>query len=164
MPSRLLAALLAVVLGAAPVAAADLAAEPVEGKKCNAFNNWFLWGDPTACDGVGTVPACDAPSVVSAAATFIRRAEEAYRVPDLVRFAPVREAHHTFYSPSPLVRRYCVGSAELDNGDHTTAYYFIEEDAGFVGLSWKVYVCLENYDDWRVYDGRCRVARPAARF
>jgi len=41
---------------------------------------------------------------------------------------------------------------------------FIEEDAGFVGLSWKVYVCIQGHDRWRVYDGRCRVARPTPRF
>lgn len=165
MPSRLLAALLAVILGAGSAAAADLAAEPlVKERRCNYFNNIWLWGDPTDCPNDETVPACDAPSVVSAAVRFIKRAEDVYRVPDLVKFAPVRELHDTFYNPSPLVRRYCVGSVELTNGDHTEAYYFIEEDAGFVGLSWKVYVCVAGYDTWRVYDGRCRVARPEPRF
>jgi len=165
MPSRLLAALLAAMLAAAPAAAADLAAEPVErDRNCSTFNNIWLWGDPTDCPGDEDVPACDAPVVVNAAVRFADRAEDIYRVPDVVRFEPVRELHDTYFNPSPLVRRYCVASVELTNGDHTEAYYFIEEDAGFVGLSWKVYVCISGYDPWRVYDGRCRVARPAVRY
>lgn len=165
MPSRLIAALLAVAFAAAPAAAADIAAEPVERERnCSTFNNYFLWGDPTDCPGDETVPACDAPSVVNAAVRFARRAEDIYRVPDVVTFQPVRELHDTYFNPSPLVRRYCLASVELTNGTTTNAYYFVQEDAGFVGLSWKVYVCLEGYDRWRVYDGLCRVARPAVRY
>lgn len=165
MPSRLIAAFLAVVFAAAPAAAADLSAEPVQRERnCSTFNNIWLWGDPTDCPNDETVPACDADRVVSAAVRFANRAQDVYREPDVVTFRPVRELHDTFFNPSPLVRRYCVASVELTNGDHTHAYYFIEEDAGFVGLSWKVYVCIEGYDPWRVYDGRCRVARPAPRY
>jgi hypothetical protein len=165
MIARLVAALVAAAVVAGSAAAADLASEPVEKpRRCNTLNNIWLWGDPTDCPGDETVPACDAPSVVKAAVRFADRAQDVYRVPDVVRFVPLREAHDTFRNPSPLVRRYCVASVELTNGDHTKAYYFIEEDSGFVGLSWSVYVCIAGYDNWRVYDGRCRVARPAPRF
>jgi len=165
MTYRLLAALIVLGLAAGPASAADLKAEPVEqARKCTTFNNIWLWGDPTDCPDDETVPACDAKQVVSAAVRFVSRADDIYREPDLVSFTPVRELHDTFYNPSPLARRYCLASVALTNGEHTDAYYFIEEDAGFVGLSWKVYVCIQGHDRWRVYDGRCRVARPTPRF
>ena len=165
------AVVLSVTLSGA--AAADLAAEKVTVGtrannllgRCSAFNNYFLWGDPTDCANDETVPACDAPAVVGAALRFAGRAEKAYRVPRVKELRPVRELGQPLPNPSELVRRYCEGSALLNTATDpdrwSTAYYFVEEDAGFVGLSWTVYVCLDGYDDWRVYDGRCRVARPA---
>ncbi|MEM7696684.1 MAG: hypothetical protein AAF318_19730 [Pseudomonadota bacterium] len=152
-----------------PALSADLHSEPIRhhAKKklfgrCSTFNNIWLFGDPTDCPGDETVPACDAPAVVKAAIRFANRAEPSYRAPRVNGFSPVRELSDTVFSPSPLVRRYCVASVTLDNGDHVTANYFIEEDGGFVGIPWTVYVCINGYDKWRVYDGRCRVARPAS--
>jgi len=167
MLTRCLAAMIAVVLAAGTAAAADIRAETVTGDRrenCSAFGQIFLWGDPRDCPDDETVPACDSDAVVSAAIRFADRAQPVYREPRVTEFQPVRELTDTFFNPSPLVRRYCLANVSLDNGDHTEAYYFVEEDAGFVGLSWKVYVCILGYDRWRVYDGRCRVARPATQF
>ena len=166
MIARLCCAVLIAVLAGGPALAADLAAEKIETKrnffgKCSFFNNVWLFGDPTDCPGDQTVPACDAKSVVQAAVRFANRAEPVYRVPRVQAFTPVRELHESYFNPSPLVRRYCVASVALDNGDQATAHYFIEEDTALVGLSWSVYVCINGYDKWRVYDGRCRVAQPA---
>ncbi|UOM33469.1 hypothetical protein [Acuticoccus sp. I52.16.1] len=161
---RFAAALIAAVLvcQAPVVQAADLAAEPVQkAKRCNIFNNYFIWGDPTDCPNDEDVPACTSKTVVSAALRFSNRASPAYRVPRVKTFTAIGELPQSVYNPSPLVRRYCEGSVQLDNGDHARAYYFVEEDSGFVGISWNVYVCIDGYDRWRVYDGRCRVAIPA---
>ena len=171
MPSRLVAALVAIALASAPSAAADLGAEPVapqeraeRAESCSGFGSLWLWGDPRDCPGDETVPACDAPSVVRAAERFVRRADPAYRAPAIAALEPVRELHDTFTNPSPRVRRYCAASVLLESGGRADAYYVVEEDAGFVGVSWSVYVCVDGHDRWRVYDGRCRVARPTPRF
>ncbi|RAH99400.1 hypothetical protein DLJ53_23015 [Acuticoccus sediminis] len=141
--------------------AADLAAEPIQqGQRCNVFSNYFIWGDPTSCPNKG-VPECTSQTVVSAALRFANRAEPVYRVPRVTSLTPLGELHQPVYNPSPLVRRYCEATVVLDNGDQARAYYFVEEDSGFVGLTWNVYVCIDGYDRWRVYDGRCRVAKPA---
>ena len=166
MFARLVCAVLIAAFSLGQAAAADLPSEEVQTQrklfgKCSTFNNIWIWGDPRKCPGQGTVPACDAPGVVNAALRFANRAEDVYRVPRVRTFTPVREVPDTYYNPSPLVRRYCVGSVALDNGDHATAYYFVEEDGAVFATSWKVYVCISGYDKWRVYDGRCRVARPA---
>lgn len=162
MSGRIFAAILAMFIATQGALAADLASEPVEQApaKCNLFANYFIWGDPTVCPNRG-VPECDAPRVVSAALRFTNRAELAYRVPRVTELVPVREVNQPVFNPSQLSRRYCEGSALLDTGHRTTASYFIEEDAGLVGVTWAIYVCLNGYDSWRVYDGRCRVARPA---
>ncbi|MEM9222034.1 MAG: hypothetical protein AAGB11_06480 [Pseudomonadota bacterium] len=166
MLARLLCVALMACLVSPALHAADISSEKVAKQRnlfgrCSTFNNIWLFGDPTDCPGDETVPACDANSVVSAALRFAHRAEPIYRVPRVQTFTPVRELTETYVNPSPLVRRYCLASVALDNGDHATAHYFIEEDTGFVGISWSVYVCIVGYDKWRVYDGRCRVARPA---
>ncbi|WP_420391272.1 hypothetical protein [Acuticoccus sp.] len=163
---RVLVAGIVSILMCGSAIAADLASEPVKRTlfgRCSYLNNIWLFGDPTDCPGDETVPACDAKSVVSAAVRFANRAEPVYREPRVAEFLPVREVHDTLFNPSPLVRRYCVGTVRLSNGDLAQAHYFVEEDSDFVSLSWSVYVCIDGYDPWRVYDGRCRVARPSPR-
>jgi len=167
MLARAFIALIAATLALGPAAAADVPSEAVKNDRklfgrCSVLDNIWLFGDPTDCPGDETVPACDAERVVAAALRFVNRAEPAYRVPRVRTFTPVREVNRTVFNPSPLARRYCVASVALDNGEHATAHYFIEEDTGAVAISWSVYVCIRGYDRWRVYDGRCRVARPAA--
>lgn len=61
--------------------------------------------------------------------------------------------------PSPYARRYCVARAELSDGKTTTLYYLVEEQAGFVGVTWNVDVCLLGYEPWRHHDGRCHTVR-----
>lgn len=163
--SAALAALVALV--AVPAAAADLAAEKVVVVRknplgrCSYINNIWIWGDPTDCPDDETVPLCDAKNVVAAALRFANRAEKAYRVPRVKELVPVRELGQPVPNPSELARRYCEARVLLDTGHHASAYYVLEEDSGFVGLSWSVFLCIDGYDAWRVYDGRCRVARPA---
>lgn len=161
-----LAVLLTMNFAVGTASAADLSAEPIQKKRgafgrCSTFNQIWLFGDPTECPGDETVPECSAKSVVSAALRFANRADPAYRVPRVRTLVPVQEIPETVYNPSPLARRYCLASVALDNGEQATAHYFIEEDSGFVGISWSVYVCISGHDDWRVYDGRCRITRPA---
>lgn len=153
----LFAALL--MLGSA-ARAADMSAERPAGRSCSYFENIWLFGDPTDCPGDETVPACDDPRVVRAAKRFVARAEDVYTTAEIADLALIREQPQPFANPSPLARRYCTGIATLARGTRTEAYWFVEEDSGFVGIPWKVYVCLMGHDDWRVYDGRCRVARP----
>ncbi len=161
-----LALMLTISLAVSSASAADLYVEPVKKERnlfgrCSTFNQIWIFGDPTECPGDETVPECSAKSVVSAALRFANRADPAYRVARVSTLVPVREVAETVYNPSPLARRYCLASVALDNGEQATAYYFIEEDSGFVGISWSVYVCISGHDEWRVYDGRCRVAQPA---
>ena len=160
---RALTGILLALLLATPAVAADPsgAGPGTTQRSCSQFDNWFIWGDPTDCPRDETVPVCDAPAVVSAARAFVARAEPVYLVPEIAEMGRIVEQAQSLPRPSPLVRRYCSADVVLTDGSRTTAYYFVEEDAGFVGIGWKVYVCLLGRDRWRIYDGDCRVARPA---
>ncbi len=61
--------------------------------------------------------------------------------------------------PSPIARRYCVARATMSDGHKTTLYYLVEQEAGFVGVTWNVEFCLAGYEPWRVHDGRCHTVR-----
>ncbi len=61
--------------------------------------------------------------------------------------------------PSPMARRYCVARATLSDGRRTTLYYLVEQDAGFVGVTWNVEYCLAGYEPWHLHDGRCHTVR-----
>lgn len=171
LAALLLAAALA--LSAAPAEAADPGAargtgaagagatvETPHKRKCGYFDNVFLFGDPTDCPGDEVVPKCDDPRVVKRAKKFVRRAKDVYLPLQLEELRLIREVPEVYVNPSPLMRRYCAAEALLSNKEITTAYYSIEEDSGFVGIPWKIYVCLLGHDKWRVYDGRCRINRP----
>lgn len=164
----------AVILGLfiTPAAGTTLRPEPIRPDaavakpfaRCGVFNNIFIYGDPTDCPGDETVPLCSSERVVKAARKFLKRAHPIYRALEVTALDHVHEVTDRRFNPSPLVRRYCRARATLENGKHTTAHFFIEEDSGFVGISWSVSVCLDGYDPWRVYDGRCRVARPVTSY
>lgn len=164
MLNRILAAFVALALPAAGANAADLAVRMDEpAPRCDILKNIWIWGDPTNCPNQ-PVPACEAPGTVKAALASAARAEDVYRVPDVAEFTNPHELANVYRNPSPLTQRYCAGHVVLTNGDRTTMYYFVEQDSGFVGIGWSVYTCILGHDRWRIYDGRCRVARPAHQF
>lgn len=59
----------------------------------------------------------------------------------------------------PVPRTYCEATVTLSDGLSRTAWYFIEEGMGFAGVGSNVEACIDGFDRWNVYDGRCRVAR-----
>jgi len=61
--------------------------------------------------------------------------------------------------PSPILRRYCIARATLSNGNQTTLYYLLEQDAGIFGVTWNVEFCMLGYEPWHVHDGRCHTVR-----
>ncbi len=71
----------------------------------------------------------------------------------------IHQAHAGSNDPSPIFRRYCEARANLSNGKHTTLYYLLEQDAGFVGVTWNVEYCLIGLEPWRIHDGRCHTLR-----
>lgn len=111
----------------------------------------------------GDIPACDNPRVESKIKNRFRRHTDRYvleRGLVIEEFVRIRQARYDIGNPSPLARRYCQAQALFNDDRSRRVYYFVEEQAGFVGIKWNVEFCVSGLDPWRVYDGRCRVARP----
>jgi hypothetical protein len=60
---------------------------------------------------------------------------------------------------SSIPRRYCRGHAILSNGKHPTVFYLIEGGQGYSGTQFNVEYCISGFDEWREFDGSCRVLR-----
>lgn len=59
----------------------------------------------------------------------------------------------------PISRQYCEGQVLLTDGRTHDIWYLIETDQGFASIGSNVEFCVEGFDRWYVYDGRCRVLR-----
>lgn len=62
-------------------------------------------------------------------------------------------------NPVGIARHYCGATALLSDGQSRSVWYLIEEGQGFASLGNNVEACVEGFDLWRVYDGRCRTLR-----
>lgn len=109
----------------------------------------------------GRLPACETPSVLSAAMTRIAAADKDYR-DGITIHAIDRISQSAYREPlgSPFAQRYCSGRATLSNGRQQTVYFRVVEGRGFLGQIWGVQTCLPGLDRWHVYDGKCKAIRP----
>lgn len=114
-------------------------------------------------DRHGDIPACDNPRVEAKIKNRFRRYTDRHvleRGLNIESFAHIRQARYDIGNPSPLARRYCQARAHFNDNRSRRVFYFVEEQFGFVGIKWNVEFCVAGLDPWRVYDGKCRVARP----
>ncbi|MBG6208389.1 hypothetical protein IWQ49_003049 [Labrenzia sp. EL_126] len=111
--------------------------------------------------GKKRLPDCTASSVQSAVAGSVARAKkDYYGGRTILGINEIREVAYHVNGVSPLARRYCTGEASLSDGSLQHLHYLIEENAGFVGVSWNVETCLAPLDKWHVYGAHCSTARP----
>jgi capsid protein len=68
------------------------------------------------------------------------------------RYEPEDERH-------PIPRQYCKADVILSDGDRRDIWYLIEGGMGFAGIGDNVEFCVDGFDRWYVYNGRCRVLR-----
>lgn len=118
-------------------------------------------------NGHGVIPFCEDHRVRGKIMRRFRR----YTAPNVLEqplaiedIGHVREAAFDIANPSPLARRYCQARAYFNDARYRSLFYFIEESTGFVGIKWNVEFCIAGMDPWKIYDGRCRVARPQQRW
>lgn len=89
-------------------------------------------------------------------------------VPHLAQVAitDFRNISETRYEPQiasqkPIERLYCQAQADMNDGRSHSVWYVVEQPMGFAGIGGNVEFCVAGFDRWNVYDGRCRVLRPA---
>jgi hypothetical protein len=125
-----------------------------------------------AADYIGTAPghvARYAHSGICAEGGYLSRISHKFRyqithvpyLPD-VEIVDFQGVHENRYLPAdedhPIARRYCEATAVLSNGRRHQVFYLIESGMGFAGIGGtNVEFCVNGFDRWKVYDGRCRV-------
>lgn len=79
---------------------------------------------------------------------------------DITDFYRIRENRYEPQGPRrPIERRYCHATAALSDGRQRDIWYLIERPMGFAGIGSNVEFCVDGFDRWKVYNGRCRVLR-----
>ncbi|MBX8784817.1 phage portal protein [Ochrobactrum sp. GRS2] len=121
-----------------------------------------------AADYIATAPAvtdpvCHEQSVInSAVAQFDRLVRGVPEMP-AVSINAVSNVSATRYDqktyPSGIERHYCRATAVLSNGENRNIWYMVEESQGLASMGRNVESCVDGFDKWFVYDGRCRVLR-----
>lgn len=113
---------------------------------------------------LSTFPACESAWVHSLIKSRFNHAETR-RLHDgaaILSIAGVHERAVELFGPSPVPRRYCRAQALMEH-DHDGGYHYlyfrISERAGLAGMGWNVEFCIPGHDEWKVFDGDCRVLR-----
>jgi hypothetical protein len=125
-----------------------------------------------AADYIRTAPRYVAPyanSSICAESGYLSRISSKFRyqishvpyLPD-VEIADFQGIHQNRYLPAdedhPIARRYCEATAVMSNGRRHQIFYLIESGMGFAGVGGtNLEFCVNGFDRWKVYDGRCRV-------
>jgi hypothetical protein len=108
------------------------------------------------------MPACDyAPALDRIIANF-RTKEFRFWKSDLriVGFENIRESAVLPWAAQSIPRRFCSGTALINDGIKHPVYYSIGEDTGIIGMDWGVNFCVVGFDRDQSYSPECRAARP----
>ena len=108
-------------------------------------------------------PVCQEQGVInSAVAQFDRLVRGVPEMP-AVKINAVSNVSATRFDPktypSGIERHYCRATAVLSNGENRNIWYMVEKTQGFASMGSNVESCVDGFDKWFVYDGRCRVLR-----
>lgn len=78
----------------------------------------------------------------------------------IVGIENIRETAVLPWAAQSIPRRYCSGTALINDGLRHRIYYSIGEDTGMIGATWGVNFCVEGLDRNWAYNPACRAAKP----
>jgi hypothetical protein len=64
------------------------------------------------------------------------------------------------WAAQSIPRRFCSGTAVINDGARHAIFYSIAEDTGTIGIDWGVNFCVVGLDRNLAYGPACRAARP----
>jgi hypothetical protein len=64
------------------------------------------------------------------------------------------------WAAQSIPRRFCSGTAVINDGARHAIFYTIAEDTGMIGIDWGVNFCVVGLDRNLAYGPACRAARP----
>jgi hypothetical protein len=108
------------------------------------------------------MPACDYPAALDRIIANFRTKEFRFWNSELriVGFEDIREIDTLPWAAQSIPRRFCSGTAVINDGARHPIYYSIAEDTGMIGMDWGVNFCVAGLDRNWAYNPACRSARP----
>lgn len=108
------------------------------------------------------VPACDYPGALDRIIANFHTKEYRFWNSQL-RIVGVENIHETAWLPwaaQSIPRRFCSGTAVINDGARHALYYSIAEDTDLIGQGWGVNFCVDGLDRNDAYSPNCRAAKP----
>jgi hypothetical protein len=125
--------------------------------------NWFqknFWLSGPDYDR--DMPACNYPPALNRIIDNFRTKEFRFWKTDLriVGFENIQETAVLPWAAQSIPRRFCTGTAVINDGLRHQIYYSIGEDTGMIGMDWGVNFCVVGLDRNWAYNPDCRAAQP----
>jgi hypothetical protein len=79
---------------------------------------------------------------------------------EIVGIEDIRETAVLSWAAQSIPRRFCSGTALINDGVKRPIYYSIAEDTDTIGLAWGVNFCVVGLDRNSAYGPACRAAQP----
>lgn len=78
----------------------------------------------------------------------------------IVGIEDIQETAMQPWAAQSIPRRYCSGTAVINDGARHPLFYSIAEDTGMIGQSWGINFCVDGLDRNAAYSPECRAAKP----
>jgi hypothetical protein len=108
------------------------------------------------------LPACDYSQALDRIIANFHTKEYRFWNSEL-RIVGIENIHETADLPwaaQSIPRRFCSGTAVVNDGTKHLINYSIAEDTGMIGMGWGVNFCVADLDRNWAYRPECRAARP----
>jgi hypothetical protein len=128
-------------------------------RAANIFEKNFWLSGPRYDD---KVPACNYPAALDRIIDNFHTKEIRFWNSEL-RIVGIEDIQETAWLPwaaQSIPRRYCSGTAVINDGARHKLYYSIAEDTGMIGMSWGINFCVDGLDRNDAYNPSCRSAKP----
>lgn len=108
------------------------------------------------------VPGCDDAVAVTQLRNRFREKESEYWGSNLeiVEVTQIRTTHFRANGLDFIPRRYCRGTAVLNNRRTSPVYYVLTQEAGMAGNNFGIQFCVAAYDRGWSYTPECKMAKP----
>jgi hypothetical protein len=108
------------------------------------------------------IPDCDYPPALDRIIANFHTKEFRFWNSELriVGIENIRETAVLPWAAQSIPRRFCSGTAVINDGLRHPIYYSIAEDTGMIGMDWGVNFCVAGLDRNWAYNPSCRAAGP----
>jgi hypothetical protein len=120
--------------------------------------NFWLSGPNYSRD----MPACDyAPALDEIMMNFHTTESRFWNSAlQIVGIEDIRQTAYLPWAAQSIPRRFCSGTALINDGQRHAIYYSIASGSGMIGMGWGVNFCVVGLDREWAYNPNCRAAKP----